>query len=106
MVTEFWDYKDKVTFDKEKAAKVVLSETPHSRTTLWCLLPGQHIHAHVHEGDHIWVVLEGVATFTGDGGPRRIVPGTLLVAPQGQAHGIDNNGDEGLVFVSVSAGGH
>lgn len=104
MVTQFWDYKDKIVFDKDKAGKAVLSETPHSRTTLWCLLPGQHIHPHEHEGDHIWVVLEGTATYLGDGGPRVVTPGTLLVAPQGQAHGIDNTGNEGLVFVSVSAG--
>lgn len=104
MTTEFWDYKDKIAFDKEKPGKTILMETPHSRTTLWCLLQGQHIHPHEHEGDHIWIVLEGVGTYLGDGGPRRVVPGTILVAPQGQAHGIENPGQEGLVFVSVSAG--
>lgn len=103
MQTEFWDYKEKVTFDKEKPGKALLKETPDSRTTLWCLLPGQHIHPHEHEGDHIWIVLEGSGTFLGDGGPKAVAPGTILVAPQGQAHGIDNNGKEGLVFVSVSA---
>ena len=104
MQTEFWDYKDKVAFNQEKATKVVLAETPLSRSTLWCLLPGQHIHAHVHAGDHIWVVLEGEGDFLSDNAPRRISPGTVLVAPAGQSHGIDNSGTQGLVFVSVSAG--
>ena len=104
MKTAFWEYKAQVAFSQEKANKVVLAETPHSRTTLWCLLPGQHIHPHEHEGDHIWIVLEGEGTFLGDGGPRPVGPGTVLVAPQGQAHGIDNSGKAGLVFVSVSAG--
>lgn len=104
MQTEFWDYKDKVAFSQEKANKVVLAETPHSRSTLWCLLPGQHIHAHVHAGDHIWVVLEGEGDFLSDDAPRRITPGTVLVAPAGQSHGIDNKGQQGLVFVSISAG--
>lgn len=103
MKTQFWDYKEQVTFSKEGPAKAVLMETPHSRTTLWCLLPGQHIHPHEHEGDHIWMVLEGEGTYLGDGGPHPVAPGTLLVAPQGQAHGIDNSGQSGLVFVSVSA---
>jgi quercetin dioxygenase-like cupin family protein len=104
METAFWDYQAQVAYSQEKANKVVLAETPHSRSTLWCLLPGQHIHAHVHEGDHIWVILEGEGTFLGDGGPRAVAPGTVLVAPQGQAHGIDNSGQKGLVFLSVSAG--
>ena len=104
MPTEFWDYKDKVAFNREKANKVVLAETPHSRSTLWCLLPGQHIHAHVHAGDHIWVVLEGEGDFLSNAPPRRIAPGTVLVAPAGESHGIDNSGSQGLVFLSVSAG--
>jgi quercetin dioxygenase-like cupin family protein len=103
ILTEFWDYKDQITFDKEKPGKALLKETPDSRTTLWCLLPGQHIHPHGHEGDHIWIILEGAGTFLGDGGPRQVEPGTILVAPQGQSHGIENNGTEGLVFLSVSS---
>lgn len=105
MKTLFWDYSEKVSYDREKANKAVLAETPHSRTTLWCLLPGQHIHPHVHHGDHIWVVLEGEGNFLGPAGAKRkVAPGTVLVAPEGEDHGIENTGQEGLVFVSVSAG--
>jgi len=103
MPTFFHDYTDKVAYNKEQANKVILAETPHSRTTLWCLMPGQHIHAHVHAGDHIWVILEGQGRFLGDD-PREVEPGTVLVAPEGVAHGIDNTGCDGLVFVSISAG--
>lgn len=107
MKTAFWDYKDKVSYSREKANKVTLAETSHSRTTLWCLLPGQHIHPHVHAGDHIWIVLEGEGNFLGPAGAaQKVVPGTVLVAPEGEDHGIDNTGQEGLVFVSISAGGH
>lgn len=104
MKTAFWDYRDKVAYTQEKASKVALAETEHSRTTLWCLLPGQHIHPHVHAGDHIWVVLEGEGNFLSDGEPRVLSPGDILVAPAGESHGIENVGREGLVFVSVSAG--
>ena len=104
METRFWDYQQQVAYDKDKAAKVALAETAHSRTTLWCLLPGQHIHAHVHAGDHIWVVLEGEGWFSDGKEEKRVQPGTVLVAPSGEAHGIANRGREGLVFISISAG--
>ncbi|BCR03367.1 hypothetical protein DESUT3_04360 [Desulfuromonas versatilis] len=104
MVTVFCDYKDKVDFNTEKANKVSLAETAHSRTTLWCLLPGQHIHPHVHAGDHIWVVLEGGGNFLSDDAPEAIGPGKVLVVPAGKSHGVENTGKQGLIFISVSAG--
>ncbi len=104
MVTVFCDYKDKVDFNAAKANKVSLAETEHSRTTLWCLLPGQHIHPHVHAGDHIWVVLEGDGRFLSDAAAEPISPGKVLVVPAGKSHGVENSGDKGLVFVSISAG--
>ncbi|WP_305046816.1 cupin domain-containing protein [Geoalkalibacter sp.] len=105
MDTTFFAYQDQVAFSPDKAHKVVLAATEHSRTTLWCLAPGQDIHPHVHAGDHIWVILEGRGTFLGDHHAERPVePGLILVAPTGRAHGIRNDGDKGLVFVSISAG--
>jgi len=100
-----WDYQEQISYSREKANKVVLSETEHSRSTLWCLLPGQHIHPHVHAGDHIWVVFEGSGNYLGEGNaPQPIGPGSVLVAPAGESHGVENTGEEGLVFLSVSAG--
>jgi len=103
MNTTFYDYQDKVAYNKDKADKIALAETPHSRTSLWCLLPGQHIHPHVHAGDHIWIILEGSGMFLGET-TREVSAGTVLIAPGGIAHGIENTGKEGLVFVSISAG--
>lgn len=98
-------YRDRIAYNDEKANKVVLSEAGHARTTLWCLKPGQHIHAHVHAGDHVWVVLEGEGTFLSDSQPGLPVKaGSIVVAAAGISHGIDNSGSNGLVFVSVSAG--
>lgn len=104
MQTSFWDYEDKVVYSKEKANKVVLHEGLHARTTLWCLLPGQHIHSHVHAGDHVWVVLEGDGLFLSETESRKVTSGTILHAPAGEPHGIENSADSGLVFVSISAG--
>ncbi len=99
------DYRDRIEYSDEKAGKVALSETGHSRATLWCLAPGQRIAPHVHAGDHIWAVFEGSGSYLSEGGePQSIGPGTVLVAPAGESHGVENTGSEGLVFLSVSAG--
>lgn len=105
MTIQSFDYRDKICYNDVKASKVILSECQHARTTLWCLKPGQHIHPHVHAGDHVWVILEGEGSFLSD--DRDGVPikaGTVLSAPAGISHGIDNTGSSGLVFVSISAG--
>jgi quercetin dioxygenase-like cupin family protein len=105
MSIESFDYREQIAYSDEKANKVVLNEAAHARTTLWCLKPGQHIHPHIHAGDHVWVVLEGHGQFLCDGkADRPVAPGTVLIAPTGIPHGIDNTGSEGLVFVSISAG--
>lgn len=99
------DYQEKVAYSKEKARKIVLVETDHSRSTLWCLLPGQKIDPHVHAGDHVWTVYEGQGYYLSEGAsPQPIAPGTVLVAPAGASHGVENTGDKGLVFLSVSTG--
>ncbi|PLY00801.1 MAG: cupin [Desulfuromonas sp.] len=99
------DYQEKIAYSEEKARKVVLEETTHSRSTLWCLLPGQRIAPHIHAGDHVWVVFEGAGHYLSEGeAPQAIAPGTILVAPAGESHGVENSGDKGLVFLSISAG--
>lgn len=105
MTIQSFDYHDKVCYNDEKANKVVLTECAHARTTLWCLKPGQHIHPHVHAGDHVWVVLEGEGVFLSEGQEvLPISPGTILSAPAGISHGVNNTGSAGLVFASISAG--
>ena len=105
MASEFWNYQEQIAYNREQANKVQLSTTEHSRTTLWCLLPGQHIHPHVHAGDHLWMVLEGTGEYLQEGQePVAVQPGLILLTPAGDSHGIRNTGHDGLVFLSVSAG--
>ena len=105
MDIQSFDYREKIGYNEEKANKIVLTECAHARTTLWCLKPGQHIHPHVHAGDHVWVVLEGTGTFLSEGQEELpISAGTILSAPAGISHGIMNTGKDGLVFASISAG--
>lgn len=105
MASEFWNYQEKIAYSQDKANKVELCTTDLSRATLWCLLPEQHIHPHVHAGDHLWMVLEGSGQFLQEGlAPVAITPGMILLAPAGDSHGVKNTGSDGLVFLSVSAG--
>ncbi len=105
MNIQSFNYRDQVIYSNEKANKVVLTECDHARTTLWCLKPGQHIHPHVHAGDHVWVVLEGEGLFLSEDQEHLPVsPGTILSAPAGISHGMENSGAQGLIFASISAG--
>lgn len=98
------DYRDKIAYSQSGPNKVVLAETDNARSTLWCLLPGQHIHPHVHAGDHIWVVFEGEGHLLGLDDEPQVKPGDTAFLPAGQSHGIDNRSQHGLVFLSISAG--
>ncbi|GBE13983.1 cupin domain protein [bacterium BMS3Abin14] len=99
------DCRSQIVFSDEKANKIPIAESDRSRVNLWCLGSGQHIHPHVHDGDHIWVILEGKGTFFGEENTRKEVgPDTVLFLPAGSSHGIENAHEEGLVFLSISAG--
>ena len=98
------DYQEKIAYSDKKANKVAISATALSRTTLWCLLPGQQIKPHVHKGDHIWVVLEGEGRLLGVAGEPALSPGFTATLPSGEPHGVINTGSVGLVFLSISAG--
>lgn len=98
------DYKTEIVYSDEKANKVSISETSLSRTTLWCLKPGQQIKPHVHKGDHIWVVLEGTGRLLGVAGEPELSAGITATLPSGDSHGVINTGSVGLVFLSISAG--
>ena len=105
MSIQAFDYRDKVSYSDEKASKVILTECAHARTTLWCLKPGQHIHPHVHAGDHVWIILEGEGLFLSAGASSLpINPGKIVSAPAGISHGVENTGTTGLIFASISAG--
>ncbi len=90
-------------FGDEKPNKETMWERDKSRMNLMNLKPGQEIKPHVHDGDHIWVVLEGSGEFlSSDNDPQPIGIGKIVVAPEGKDHGVRNNTDENLVFASIT----
>jgi len=53
--------------------------------------------------DKVYHVLEGRGHFTLDGHEVEMEAGTMLVAPEGVAHGIRNSSDARLVVLAVLA---
>lgn len=96
-------YKEAANFSSDAPQKTVVAHGTHSRTTVWAMLPGQEIHPHSHDGDHLWVIVEGRGRFLTDKGETKVETGSIVFAPEGEPHGMA--ADEKLVFVSVSAGG-
>lgn len=96
-------YADEAVFSAEKPAGQVISKGAHSRTTIWSMEAGQEIHPHAHDGDHVWVVVEGRGHFLTDDARTPVEVGSIVFAPEGESHGM--RAETRLVFVSVSAGG-
>lgn len=84
--------------------RVVVTESPDAVVVAWHVRPGQTISAHVHpHGQDTWTILSGHGQYRTDveGRTARIVAGDVVVAPLGEVHGVFNDGDEPLVFISV-----
>ncbi len=70
----------------------------------WYIQPGQTIPAHNHpHGQDTWTILAGRGKYYLDQAGTRtpIVVGDVVVAHTGCVHGVVNNGNEPLVFISV-----
>lgn len=79
------------SFRADKLAKTNLFETPRMFCDVYCLQPGQQQAPHAHAGaDKIYVVLEGEGVFTVGSEERSLGPGTAVLAPSGEKHGVRN----------------
>ncbi len=68
------------------------------------LLPGQRQSLHEHaDQDKFYFVLEGTGAFTVGGETRVCTSGDLALAPAGVPHGVANNGEEMLSFLTIIA---
>jgi quercetin dioxygenase-like cupin family protein len=86
------------------------SEDRHFKTTLHqggslmlglnCLEPGQIQAVHTHAAqDKFYFVVEGEGWFTVGTEARTAGPGLLVVAPAGEAHGVENRGPSRLTLL-------
>ncbi|MCL2233107.1 MAG: cupin domain-containing protein [Treponema sp.] len=66
------------------------------------LEPGNSIGVHKHEEEEdVYYILKGVATVNDNGETVTLHPGDVAFAQSGDSHGIANDGQETLEFVSV-----
>jgi quercetin dioxygenase-like cupin family protein len=86
----------------------VIAESQEAVIVAWYLMPGQEIAAHVHpQGQDTWTILSGSGSYYLDAKTRqRITVGDIVIAPVRSLHGVLNDGDEPLVFISVVAPGN
>ncbi len=82
----------------------VVTESPEATVVAWYIQPGQTISTHIHpNGQDTWTILSGTGEYYLDqaGTTQPIVAGDVVVAHTGSVHGVFNNGDEPLIFISV-----
>jgi len=84
--------------------RTVVTRTPQASIVAWHVKPGQTIGAHVHpHGQDTWTILSGRGQYRVDASGRSQVirAGDVVVAAVGEVHGVTNDGDEPLRFISV-----
>lgn len=86
----------------EKEVIVRKYEDTKNRIMVMKLEPGASIGYHLHEnGGEVIYVLQGVGVANYDGVEEVLEPGMCGYCPEGHSHGIENRGEEDLVFFSV-----
>ena len=83
-----------------------MTETDHCTLRIHCYAPGMGenaLHAHINE-DHIFVVLQGTASFSGPKGEiAELSKNHALVLPKGCFYQFANYGEEPLVMIRFGA---
>jgi quercetin dioxygenase-like cupin family protein len=84
----------------------VVTESQDAVVVTWYVKPGQEISPHIHpNGQDTWTILSGKGEYYLDeiGTKKTVVAGDIVVAYTSCVHGILNNGDEPLIFISIVA---
>jgi quercetin dioxygenase-like cupin family protein len=90
--------------DDGEPIRSVITESKESVVVAWYIKPGQEIPAHLHpNGQDTWTILSGAGDYYLDrlGMTKSIAAGDIVIAHTGSVHGVLNNGDQPLVFISV-----
>jgi mannose-6-phosphate isomerase-like protein (cupin superfamily) len=88
----------------DRPYKYTFFNTTHMLVGVNVLAPGQNqaIHDHQHQ-DKFYFVVEGTGQFTVGDQTVPCTPGTLILAPAGIEHGVQNPGTQRLVFLTTIA---
>jgi len=82
----------------------VITESKDAVIVAWHIKPKQAVSPHIHpNGQDTWTILSGKGKYYLDktGHTETIVTGDVVIAPVGCVHGVFNNGEEPLVFISI-----
>jgi quercetin dioxygenase-like cupin family protein len=82
----------------------VIVESKDAAVVAWYVNPGQEIVPHFHpNGQDTWMILSGSGKYYLDqtGTIAAIAAGNVVIAPLGCVHGVFNDGEEPLIFISV-----
>ena len=102
--TNFLQPLDFAQTREEKAFKHTFFQSERLLTGLNCLAPGQEQKIHDHaDQDKFYYVLAGAGFFTVGDETQTCAAGTLVLAPAGVPHGVRNEGNELLTFLTVIA---
>ncbi len=89
--------------DREPIRSVV-NTSADATVVAWYVRSQQEIPAHYHpHGQDTWTVLAGRGEYylDRDGTTKSIAIGDVVVAPAGAVHGVFNDYDEPLIFISI-----
>jgi mannose-6-phosphate isomerase-like protein (cupin superfamily) len=92
------------SFNPDKLVKNALFDSASMFYDVYCLEPGQSQKVHAHStSDKIYLVVEGVGTFTVGEEEATHGAGMAIMARAGQPHGVRNEGPERLIALVVMA---
>jgi quercetin dioxygenase-like cupin family protein len=95
---------DHAVYSAAKMGKSTLFQSPRLLVGLNAFEPGQQHALHAHAGqDKVYQVIEGEGLFLLEGRELAMTAGDLLVAPEGVAHGVRNNGSGRLLVLAILA---
>ena len=91
-------------FSDEKMRKVNLFETARFFCDVYCLRPGQAQKVHTHAtNDKIYYIVKGRAKVIVGKESTVLEAGEIVLAAAGEAHGIENPGDEDVISLVFMA---
>lgn len=96
--------EEHASFSPDKMGKSTIFSSDRLLVGLNCFEPGQSHALHTHAGmDKVYHVLHGSGRFLLEDRELDMDAGTMLVAPEGVAHGIRNTGTERLIVLAILA---
>ena len=96
-VNRFMDIHALSAFAAEKMKKNNIFTTERMFCDVYCFEPGQAQDAHAHaDSDKVYVVLDGRGRFRVGVSEQDVGPGSAVLAPAGEPHGVVNRGPDRL----------